>query len=269
MAHEIIRTKSARLFVILGGFFVTNALLAEVIGVKIFSLEKTLGFTPLDMQWLGNSLSLNFTAGVIIWPVVFIMTDLINEYYGPRGVRLLSYLTAGLILFAFLIFYGAMSLAPADFFVSSKVGSGVPNMELAYQMVLGQGGWIIVGSLTAFLVGQLVDVYAFHRIKKWTGEKRLWMRATGSTLISQFIDSYVVLFVAFYIGTRVNAKPGDYVWPFSLFLAVGTLNYIYKALVALILTPLLYLVHEAIERYLGKSTAALMKAKAMEEEVIG
>lgn len=266
MAHDVIRSKAARLFLILGGFFVTNALLAEIIGVKIFSLEKTLGFAPLNFEWLGNSLSLNFTAGVILWPVVFIMTDLINEYYGPRGVRLLSFLTAGLIVFAFLIFFGAMALHPADFFVTSKTGSGVPNMELAYEGVLGQGGWIIIGSLTAFLVGQLVDVYAFHRIKQATGEKRLWLRATGSTLISQFIDSYVVLFVAFYVGTRVNAKPGDFVWPFSLFLAVGTLNYLYKSAVALLLTPVLYLVHELLERYLGKETAAAMKAQAMRDQ---
>ncbi len=263
MIHNIIKDRSTRLFIMLAGFFICNALIAEVIGVKIFSFEKTVGLKPLDVKLFGNALSLNLTAGVLLWPVVFIMTDLINEYYGKKGVKFLSYLTAFLISFAFIIFYGAMNLAPADFFVTSKTGSGVPDMEKAYESVLGQGGWIIIGSLIAFLLGQIIDASIFNRIKKATGEKKLWLRSTGSTLISQFIDSYVVLFVAFYIGSRVSAGEGDFVWPFSLFIAVGTLNYIYKAIVAIILTPVLYLVHNWIEKFLGKDLAQEMKASAL------
>ncbi len=263
MIHNIVKDKGTKLFLILGGFFIANALIAEVIGVKIFSLEKTLGLKPLAIHLFGNELSLNLTAGVLLWPVVFIMTDIINEYYGQRGVRFLSYLTAFLIAFAFLVFYGAMALTPADFFVTSKTGSGVPNMEKAYQNVLGQGGRIIIGSLVAFILSQLIDVLVFHRIKKITGERMLWLRSTGSTLVSQFIDSYVVLFIAFYVGSRVGNSPGDFEWPFSLFLAVGTINYIYKALVAVILTPVIYIVHNWIERYLGHEYAAQMKQSAM------
>jgi len=266
MIHTILKSKGTKLFIILGGFFIANALIAEIIGVKIFSFEKTIGVQPLSIQLFGNDLSLNLTAGVLLWPVVFVMTDIINEYYGQKGVRFLSYLTAGLIVFAFLVFYGAMALTPADFFITSKTGSGIPDMEMAYQSVLGQGGRIIIGSLTAFIIGQLVDVYVFHKIKRATGEKKLWLRSTGSTLISQFIDSYVVLFIAFYIGSRVGAKEGDFKWPFTLFLAVGTVNYIYKALVALLLTPVIYLVHVGIEKYLGHSEAASMKKAAMGEE---
>lgn len=263
MIHTIIRDKPTRLFIILAGIFIANALIAEIIGVKIFSLEATLGLAPMNIRIFGNDLSVNLTAGVLLWPVVFIMTDIINEYYGMKGVRFLSYLTAGLIAFAFLVFYGAMKLVPADFFISSKQGSGVPDMNKAYNSVLGQGGFIIIGSLTAFILGQLIDVFVFHKIKKVTGEKCIWLRATGSTLISQFIDSFVVLFIAFYIGTRVNASGSDFVWPFSLFIAVGVVNYIYKFLVALILTPVIYLVHNWIEQYLGHEKAAEMKKAAM------
>jgi hypothetical protein len=266
MIHQIIKDKSTRLFIILGGFFIANALIAEIIGVKIFSLEKTLGLAPLTLQLFGNTLSVNLTAGVLLWPVVFIMTDIINEYYGMKGVKFLSYLTAGLIAFAFLIFIFAMKLVPADFFISSKQGSGVPDMEKAYNSVLGQGGFIIIGSLTAFILGQLVDVFVFHKIKKATGEKSIWLRATGSTLISQFIDSFVVLFIAFYIGTRVNRQGNDFVWPFSLFMAVGIVNYIYKFIVAVVLTPVIYLIHNRIERYLGHERAAEMKTAAMQDE---
>jgi hypothetical protein len=265
MAYSLTKEKSTRLFLILSGFFIANALIAEIIGVKIFSLEKTFGFAPLQMQLFGNALSLNLTAGVLLWPVVFIMTDIINEYYGRTGVRFLSFLTAGLILFAFLVFYLAMRLIPADFFLSSKQGSGVPDMEKAYESVLGQGGNIILGSLVAFIISQLIDVFVFHRIKRATGEKAIWLRATGSTLVSQFIDSYVVLFIAFYVGSRINSSAGDFQWPFRLFIAVGTVNYIYKFLVAILMTPVIYLIHGWIERYLGEPLATDMKKAAMEE----
>jgi uncharacterized integral membrane protein (TIGR00697 family) len=158
-----------------------------------------------------------------------------------------------------------MKLVPADFFITSKQGSGVPDMEKAYNSVLGQGGFIIIGSLTAFILGQMIDVFVFHKIKKVTGEKSIWLRATGSTLISQFIDSFVVLFIAFYIGTRVNSTGNDFVWPFSLFIAVGVVNYIYKFIVAILLTPVIYLIHDQIEKYLGHEQAAAMKAAAMKD----
>lgn len=265
MIQAIIKNKPTKLFLILGGFFIANALIAEIIGVKIFSLEKTLGFPPLNIKLLGNELSVNLTAGVLLWPVVFIMTDIINEYYGMKGVRFLSWLTAGLIAFAFLVFMGAMQLTPADFFITSKQGSGVPDMEKAYNSVLGQGGFIIIGSITAFILGQLIDVFVFHKIKKATGEKKIWLRATGSTLVSQFIDSFVVLFIAFYVGTRVNQTGNDFVWPFSLFIAVGLVNYIYKFIVAILMTPVIYFVHYIIEKYLGKEQAAEMKKAAMQD----
>jgi queuosine precursor transporter len=182
-----------------------------------------------------------------------------------KGVRFLSYLTAGLIAFAFLIFLLAMQLVPADFFITSKQGSGVPDMEKAYKSVLGQGGFIIIGSLTAFILGQIIDVFVFHKIKKATGEKNIWLRATGSTLVSQFIDSFVVLFIAFYIGSRINNNGNDFVWPFSLFIAVGIVNYMYKFIVAVLLTPVIYLVHNIIEKYLGHELAAEMKKEAMND----
>ncbi|MBM3412531.1 MAG: queuosine precursor transporter [Bacteroidetes bacterium] len=263
MISTVLKDKSIRLFLLLSGFFVTNALVAEVIGVKVFSLEKTLGFDTFQIRILGNVLSFDLTAGVLLWPMVFVLTDIINEYYGQRGVRFLSWMTAGLITLTFIYFSGAIWLAPADFFVSGKSGSGVPNMQLAYQAVLGQSNFIIIGSLTAFLAGQLVDVYIFHRIKKRTGEKHIWLRATGSTLVSQLLDSFVVLFIAFYWGTRFNQHQDDFVWPFSLVLAVGSVNYLYKFVIALLMTPVVYGVHDLIERYLGKEKADAMKKAAM------
>src|SRR3954462_12404931 len=138
MIHNIIKDKSTRLFIILGGFFIVNALVAEVIGVKLFSLEKTVGLDPANIMILGNNFSFNLTAGVLLWPVVFIMTDIINEYYGERGVKFLSYLTAGLLAYAFLMYYLAIRLVPADWWPASKSAQGVNDMQAAYQQIFGQ-----------------------------------------------------------------------------------------------------------------------------------
>lgn len=238
------RDKSSTLFYILGSFFVANALLAEFIGVKIFSLERWLGIEPISLSFFGESdLSFNLTAGVLLWPVVFIMTDIINEYFGKKGVRFLSFTAAGLIAYAFLMVYFAIGLTPADFWVMRDTYSGLVNMDLAFTTIFGQGLWIIVGSLTAFLIGQLVDVTVFHFLRGFTGSSKIWLRATGSTLVSQFIDSFVVLFIAFYVGAG---------WDITLVLAIGIVNYIYKFLIAILLTPFLYIIHYFIDIYLGK-----------------
>ncbi len=252
---NVLSQKATRLFVILGGFFVTNALVAEFIGVKIFALEDTMGWEPMNWNLFGTSGSLMFTAGVLLWPIVFIMTDIINEYYGQRGVRLLSYITAALISYAFIMVFLAMQLAPADWWV--KVGSeqGVPDMQLAFSSIFGQSNWIIVASLVAFLIGQLVDALVFHRVRVIAGEGRIWLRATVSTLVSQLIDSFVVLYIAFVLGPQQ--------WPINRFLAIGTVNYGYKVFMAIALIPALYAVHYAIDRYLGEKEAAKLRKLAV------
>ena len=198
MIHNIIKDKPTRLFIILGGFFIANALIAEIIGAKLFSLEKSLGIPPAGLMFFGNEFSFNLTAGVMLWPVVFVMTDIINEYFGPKGVRFLSYLAIVLIAYAFVMFMAAINLAPADFWAKDYY-SGVPDSDKAFSGIFGQSQYIIIASLVAFFVSQILDVYVFHKIKGITGEKNIWLRATGSTLVSQLIDSFIVLFIAFKI----------------------------------------------------------------------
>lgn len=253
---DIFKDKSTRLFIILGGFFIANAIIAEFIGVKIFAFEETFGLESFNWDLFGQVGSLNFTAGVLLWPVVFIMTDIINEYFGKRGIKMLSYLAVGLISYSFLMVYAAIALAPASWWIGVNAENGVPNMQDAFASIFGQGMWIIVGSLVAFLIGQVTDVLVFHRIKRLTGEKYVWLRATGSTLISQFIDSFVVLYIAFVIGPQH--------WEISLFLAVGTVNYVYKFIMAIVLTPVIYAAHFAIDKYLGVEKAAELKQYATE-----
>jgi queuosine precursor transporter len=203
-------------YLALAGFFVTNAILGEVTGGKLFSLG------PFTMS-----------IGVIPWPVVFITTDLINEYFGRDGVRRLTFMTIGLIAYAFIILYVAILVPAASF---SPVTDG------QFQAVFGQSLWIIAGSIIAFGLSQLVDVGVFWLVRHKTGGKHLWMRATGSTLVSQLIDSIVIIGIAFWLPGKIKTE--------EFFIVAGA-NYSYKMLIALAVTPLLYIGHSIIDRYLG------------------
>jgi uncharacterized integral membrane protein (TIGR00697 family) len=257
MITNILKDKPTKLFLGMTAFFCCNALIAESIGTKIFSLEKLFGFHPSSFSLFGQSgLSISLTCGVLLWPLEFVMTDIVNEYYGPKAVRRISFTAVALISYAFLMYYVAISVPPADFWITSQVQkSNIPNMQNAFNGIFGQGMKIIVGSLVAFLVSQIVDVYIFHKIKKVTGDKKIWLRATGSTLVSQIVDSYIVLFIAF---------SGTFTW--QQILAIGVVNYIYKASMAIILTPLIYLAEHRIEKYLGHDVAAKMKKVAMGQD---
>ena len=257
-----IEQKKSRLFLILGGIFITNAVVAELIGVKIFSLEGSLGLNPANITIFGDFvLDFNLTAGAVIWPIVFITTDIINEYFGKKGVQQITFLTVGLIIYVFLVISVVTSLTPAEFWLelNSTDDQGNPlNINHAYNRIFLQGLGIIVGSLIAFLLGQFLDVYVFQKLRRVTGPKMIWLRATGSTLISQLLDSFVVLFIAFYIF-------GNPPWAFKQVLAVGIINYIYKFVVAIALTPLLYLGHGIIDNYLGKKASDKMTKEAADK----
>jgi uncharacterized integral membrane protein (TIGR00697 family) len=250
--NATLEQKRNRLFIILCGIFITNAILAEIIGGKLFSFERSIGVAPANLDIMGFSMSFNLTAGVLIWPVVFITTDLINEYFGKPGVKRISYFTVILISYVFVIIFLAIQLHPADFWSTAKDGQGNTfSVNDAFGIIFGQGLRIIIGSIVAFLIGQLVDVYIFQKLKKFTGSKMLWLRATGSTLVSQLIDSYVVLFIAFY-GTFTTEN----------IIAIGITNYLYKFIVAIALTPVIYFGHAIIDKYLGKENAEMISTAA-------
>ena len=253
MIQKILSDRPTKLFVSISAFFVANALIAEAIGTKLFSLEGLLGLRPADFTLFGESgLAFTLTCGVILWPLEFVITDIVNEYYGPRAVRRISFTAVALIAYAFVMYFIAIGLPPAQVWLNSSNTQGVENIQTSFKAIFGQNMRIIVGSVVAFLVSQVIDVTVFHKIKKATGDKHLWLRATGSTLVSQLVDSYVVLFIAF---------SGIFKW--QLILAVGIMNYLYKFFMALILTPVIYLVEKRIEKYVGHETATQMKQAAM------
>lgn len=254
---QTLEQKKHRLFIALAGIFLTNALMAEMIGVKIFSGEGTLGLPPAGLNILGFTMDFNLTAGAVIWPVVFITSDLINEYFGKPGVKRISYLAAFFIGYSFIVIFFTIKLPPAQWWLDANSLDPAGNyfdMNFAFNKILGQGQRIIIGSLAAFLLGQLVDVFVFQKLRKITGHKMLWLRATGSTLVSQFIDSFVVLYIAF-AGIFSNQQ----------LIAIGITNYIYKFSAAILLTPLIYVGHYVIDRYLGKENAEKLSEDAAQE----
>lgn len=257
LEQKTFQSKKTNLFIILSGLFLTNAILAEIIGVKIFSGELTLGIEPVGWKIFGDYiLDFNLTAGAVIWPVVFITTDIINEYFGKKGVRKISFITAFFIAYIFLVISVVTVLPPAAFWleVNTPDADGNDfNINNAFNMIFRQGLGIIIGSLTAFLLGQLIDVYVFQKLRKITGPKMIWLRATGSTLVSQLIDSFVVLGIAFYVFGN---------WSWAQVASVAIINYVYKFSVAILLTPLLYVGHYLIDKYLGKEVSEAMTKEA-------
>lgn len=260
---DTLSDKSTRLFILLSCFFIGNAIIAEFIGVKVFSLEHTLHSEPVNWQILGGRWNFDLTAGGIIWPFVAVFTDIINEYYGQKGVKFLSWLGVGLIAYAFFIMNSAIHLTPSAWWVHSQQEKGISDMNLAFNAIFGQSMGIIIGSLVAFIVSQILDVMIFHFIKKRTGEKYLWLRVTVSTLFSQLVDSFIIVFIAFYFYPMffsTNSQP----WTVTQATMICLGGYLYKFTMAILMTPVIYGVHYAIERYLGAELATVMKRKAAE-----
>ncbi len=232
-------SRRERLFLLLAGFFIGNALLAELIGGKLFSVA-----TP----WHTFTLS----CGILLWPVVFIISDIVNEYFGRAGVKRLSFIAAAVIAYAFI----ALSLAQL-----TRATSFSPVDDDSFRVVFMQSQWIIVGSIAAFLTAQLVDVTVFWMVRRRTGHRMLWLRATGSTVVSQLVDTLVVQFIGLHLPYLLGRGGID----FPNFVNSASSGYFFKLGVAIGVTPLLYLIHAIIDRYLGDESGAIVERVAKSE----
>lgn len=203
-------------FLVLAGVFITHALLGEIMGGKLVRVG----------DWI-------MSVGVVPWPVVFVSTDLVNEYFGPKAVRRLTLLTIGLIAYAFAVIYACIAVPVADI---SPVDQG------SFVTVLGQSMWIIVGSIIAFAVSQLVDVFVFTKLRAKTSGRLLWARAVGSTVVAQFVDTFLINAIAFGLPGKITA---------AQVVELSITNYAYKFLIAIATLPLVYLGHNIVDRYLA------------------
>jgi queuosine precursor transporter len=217
------------LFIVLAGFFITNAVTAELISNKLIDV-------PFSF-YLGDKQIGPFTTviGVVLWPVIFLVTDLINEFYGPKVIRRLSWITSGLIAYCFIVVFVSMAV-PANTQITPDTAS-----DAEFNKVFGQSQFVIIGSIVAFMFSQLLDATLFAWIKHKTGNKYIWLRSTGSTVVSQLFDSFIVLYIGF-------IAPGTI--PLDAFWGIAFTNYSLKLLIAIALTPMIYLTHAGIRKYL-------------------
>lgn len=204
---------------VMAGIFISSAIVAELISCKLVYMGQHL--------W-------PIIAGIVPWPVVFLLTDVMNEYFGKKAVRRLSWITTVLIAFCFLIVFVAVKLPTAE-------GSWLSDAE--FQKAFGGSLWIMVGSITAFIVSQLLDVQLFHFFNKLTKGKQIWLRSTGSTVVSQLVDSLIVALIGLWMS-------GAFTLNETLFLALT--GYVTKLFIAVCLTPLVYLMHFLARNILGE-----------------
>ncbi len=237
------RSKREMLFIILAGFFITNALVAEMIGGKLIDIA----------SWYQQGVFI-MSVGILPWPVVFLTTDLINEYYGRKAVKRLSFITAALILYAFIVLFSAMQIPALDF---------SPVNDASFHNVFGQSLWIIIGSITAFIVAQMIDVFVFWLIRDRTGRKMIWMRATGSTAVSQLFDTFIVGGIGLWLPSQLY--PDQYHFTTQMYIQASLTGYFVKLLIAVGLTPLIYLGHNLADKYLGESESEKMIEESAED----
>jgi uncharacterized integral membrane protein (TIGR00697 family) len=240
-----IASRETRLLVILAAILISSAIVAELISVKLFEIR--------FYAWLGIDQMFTLTAGALLWPLVFLTTDTVNEFFGHRVVRFITWVTVAMISWTFLVSTLAIRVPAAGF---SPVGDDV------FAQVFGQSAWIIAGSVIAFAISQLVDVAVFHRIRSALEGRHIWARATGSTIVSQLIDSFVVIYIAFWLPGFLGGKGVTAAQALTISLS----SFGYKVGVAVLLTPLIYLTHSAVEAWLGPERAHAMAARAARGE---
>lgn len=239
MREAYVLSRPQKLFVVCAAVFLTALVVAEATASKFFTAFDL----PFTVRILGQEFtSVIMTAGVIAFPVTFIVTDLMNEYFGKKGIRFVTLVGMVMIIFEFILLQIAMAVPTASI-------SPVP--EEAFNTVFGASGRVIFGSLVAYLIGQLADITLFHWLRGLTQGKHLWLRATGSTFGSQFLDTFIVLMVAF-VGQL----------SFEEIVAITLFNYGYKFIIAIVITPVIYAAHWVMDKYLGEELAHQLIEKA-------
>ncbi|MDZ4699737.1 MAG: queuosine precursor transporter [Rhodothermales bacterium] len=243
MQEAYVLSRAQKLYVVCAAVFITALVVAEATASKFFTAFDL----PFTIRILGQQFTtVVMTAGVIAFPITFIVTDLMNEYFGRRGIAFVSLLGMVMIGFEFVLLQIAMGVPTAP---------NSPVTAEAFDMVFGATGRIIFGSLIAYFIGQLADITIFHYLRRATEGRHLWLRATGSTFGSQFLDTFIVLTVAF-AGLL----------SFQEILAITLFNYSYKFIIAILITPVIYAIHWVMDLYLGRETAQALIDEAEGKE---
>lgn len=221
-----------RLYFWLSGVFVTCLLLANILGVKLFRFE-----LPL----FGRTIPVEHTVGMLTFPITFVLTDLLNEYYGKLAARRVTYIGFAMGLLAFVLIFVARKVPILEGIPGTATGS-------AFENIFGAAALMYLASMVAFLVGSLLDIFLFGAFKRATGGKMVWLRATGSTVISQLFDSFVITFVFFVV---LQALTGGKPAPLDFVFKTALTGYFLKFAIAVVLTPVIYAGRYAISAWCG------------------
>ena len=230
-------TPRQRLYLYLVGVFLTALLIGDTIGSKLFTVDLPLGFTTLPAT---------LSVGSIWFPITFLLTDVVNDFYGRKGARFLTLLGFAMALLAYALLQLTTSL---------PVHESTYFTQAEYAKIFGGSAQLFIASMIAFLVGQFLDIHVFQFWKALTSSRHLWLRATGSTLLSQIVDT-VMINVIFWTWTASSdpssflgrMAPSDrHAWIFAKI----EREYLIKMLVAILLTPVVYGLHGAIVKWLG------------------
>ncbi len=210
-----------KLFVALSASFVGALVVGDIIGVKL--VQPTMFGYPLPIS-----------AGMVPFPITFLLTDLLNEFYGQKAARFVTWVGLGVAAGTFIIINIVMVIPFAPF---TEAVSFDGTREAAFNNVFGGSTRILLASMVAFVIGQFSDIAVFHALKRMTKNRLLFLRATGSTVVSQLVDTVVI---------------GSLAWtgklPFETIVSIMITSYVVKFLVALALTPVIYAGHALVER---------------------
>ncbi|MFP2907875.1 queuosine precursor transporter [Pyxidicoccus sp. 3LFB2] len=213
-----------QLFVVLAGVFITSLVVGDLIGVKLFEVK------------LGPIVAV-MSIGMLPFPVTFLLTDILNEFYGKKAARFITWVGFFMAIFCFAVIAIAVQVPWAPL---TRAANWQGAVEGSFNNIFTGGQRILMASMLAYLIGQFCDIAIFNLLKRVTRNKMLWLRATGSTLVSQLIDTTVVQFVAW-----------TEVLPTATIFNIIFTSYAVKLLVAVGLTPFVYLGHAFVERKLG------------------
>lgn len=201
------------IFLILAGIFIASLVSCNLIFQKFFSFDIVFG------SW---NYTFEQSVGILPYPVTFLVTDLISEIYGRKKANLV--VLSGLVASVFMLFVVAIADA-------SLAASWSPVDNETFSKVFNLTGAAVFASMMAYLTAQFVDIRVFHFWKNLTKGKHLWLRNNGSTIFSQFIDTFCVLFLLCSLSVIAWEK-------FSILLING---FLFKVIVAFLDTPLFYL----------------------------
>lgn len=220
------------LYVWLTAVFVTALVMANVLGVKLFRFELPLGSATIPVE---------HTVGMLAFPITFLLTDLLNEYYGKRAARRTTYVAFTMAFLAFLLIGVARGV---------PIKEGIPGTANAtsFENIFGSASLMYLASLVAFLLGSLLDIAIFGMFKRLTKGKLVWLRATGSTVISQLFDSFIITFVFFQgFPILLGKEPAGLDFVF----ATALTGYVLKFVISVFLTPVIYAGRWAVARFFG------------------